>query len=150
MKVVGLIGGMSWESTVVYYELINRRVRERLGGLHSSKCIVYSFDFAEIEKLQMAGDWDQAGKLMGSVASSLRQIGADAIVICTNTMHKLVEVVEKESGLPVLHIADATGERIKLSRFQRIGLLGTRYTMEQKFYKSRLIEKYGLQVIIPE
>jgi len=150
MKTLGLLGGMSWESTAVYYQIINRRVRDKVGGLHSSKCIVYSFDFAEIEKLQQDGDWDQAGQLMSNAAASLMKIGADAIVICTNTMHKLAPAVEAGSGLPVLHIADATAERIKQSNLTRIGLLGTRYTMEQDFYKSRLIDKYNLQVVIPD
>jgi aspartate racemase len=150
MKVLGLIGGMSWESTVIYYQLVNRRVREKMGGLHSSRCIVFSFDFAEIESLQAAGNWDEAATLMGQAASSLRKGGAEGIVICTNTMHKLASAVESGSGLPLIHIADATAERIKREGFSRVGLLGTRYTMEQDFYKGRLVEKYGLEVSIPD
>lgn len=150
MFTLGLIGGMSWESTAVYYEAINRRVRERLGGLHSSKCIIYSFDFDQIEQLQKAGDWETATDLLCQAARGLKACGADGIVICTNTMHKLAADVELRGGLPVLHIADATALRIKNSNFTRIGLLGTRYTMEQDFYKGRLIEKHGLDVITPE
>jgi aspartate racemase len=150
MKTLGLIGGMSWESTVVYYQLINRRVREKMGGLHSSKCVIYSFDFAEIAHLQKHGNWDEAGILMGEAAASLQRSGAHALVICTNTMHKLASTVELQSGLPVLHIADATAERIKEAGYQRVGLLGTRYTMEQDFYKSRLVDLHGLAVLIPD
>jgi aspartate racemase len=150
MRTLGLIGGMSWESTATYYEAINKRVRERLGGLHSAKCIVYSFDFEEIERLQTLGDWETATDLLCQAAAGLRQCGADGIVICTNTMHKLAGPVELRGGLPVLHIADATAARIKNSNFTRVGLLGTRYTMEQDFYKGRLVAKHGLDVVIPE
>lgn len=150
LKVLGLIGGMSWESTVVYYQLINRRVREKKGGLHSAKCVMHSFDFAEIAHLQKLEKWNEAGALLGEAALSLRRGGADAIVICTNTMHKLATFVEQRSGLPLLHIADATAERIKKAGYQRVGLLGTRYTMEQDFYKSRLVDLHGLDVLIPD
>lgn len=150
MKVLGLIGGISWESTVIYYQLVNRRVREKLGGLHSSRCIIYSFDFAEIEALQVAGNWDQAAILMGKAAASLKDGGAEGIVICANTMHKLASAVELSSGLPLIHIVDSTAQRIKQGKFRRVGLLGTRYTMEEDFYKKRLVEKYGLEVIIPD
>ena len=150
MLTLGLIGGMSWESTAVYYEAINKRVRERLGGLHSAKCIIYSFDFDQIERLQQSGDWDTAAELLSEAARGLKACGADAIVICTNTMHKLASEVELRGGLPVLHIADATALRIKNSNFTRIGLLGTRYTMEQDFYKGRLVGEHGLDVITPE
>lgn len=149
MKKLGLIGGMSWESTVTYYQLINRRVRECMGGLHSAECIVYSFDFAEIERLQTLGKWEEAGMLIGDAAKNLQGAGADAIVICSNTMHKLSSYIEQSSTLPLLHIADATAERISMAGFQRVGLLGTRYTMEQEFYKERLKEKHGLTVLIP-
>jgi aspartate racemase len=148
MKVLGLIGGMSWESTVTYYQAINRRTRDRLGGLHSSSCIIHSFDFAEIEHLQAANDWEQAGVLMQNAAIGLQKAGANAIVICTNTMHKLAHAVEP-CGLPLLHIADATASAIQQRGIRRVGLLGTRYTMEQDFYKSRLSDKYGLDVLIP-
>lgn len=150
MKVLGLIGGMSWESTVIYYQLVNRRVREKMGGLHSSRCIIFSFDFAEIESLQAAGNWEEAANLMSQAAASLQRGGAEGIVICTNTMHKLASAVESGGGLPLIHIADATAERIKREGFHRVGLLGTRYTMEQDFYKGRLIEKYGLEVVTPD
>lgn len=150
MHTLGLIGGMSWESTAVYYKAINDRIKERLGGLHSSKCIVYSFDFHEIEQLQQAGDWSKAGHLLGKAASGLKQCGADAIVICTNTMHKLADTVELHGGLPVLHIADATAAEINAYGLKKVGLLGTRYTMEQDFYKGRLVQKHGLEVFVPD
>ena len=150
MKTLGLVGGMSWESTVTYYQVINRRVREKVGGLHSAKCIVYSFDFAEIAHLQKSGQWEEAGVLMCKAAAYLQRAGADAIVICTNTMHKVAETVEQSSELPLLHIADATADRIKRLGYERVGLLGTRYTMEEKFYKNRLLEKFDLNVLIPE
>ena len=150
MKTVGLIGGMSWESTVTYYQVINRRVREKMGGLHSARCIVYSLDFAEIAHLQKSGNWDEAASMLCEAAACLRRAGADAIVICTNTMHKVAETVEQESAIPLLHIADATAERIQRSAYQRVGLLGTRYTMEEKFYRDRLREKFDLKVLIPD
>ncbi len=150
MKVLGLIGGMSWESTVIYYQLINRRVRAGMGGLHSSKCLVYSLDFAEIAALQHCGKWDEASVLLCDAAASLKRGGADAIVICTNTMHKLASVVEQHSGLPLLHIADPTADAIKQCGYRRVGLLGTRYTMEQDFYKARLVGQHGLDVLIPD
>lgn len=150
MRTLGLIGGMSWESTVTYYQVINRRVREKMGGLHSAKCIVYSFDFGEIAHLQQSGKWDEAGALIGEAAASLQRAGADAIVICTNTMHKVAETVEQLSELPLLHIADATAQCIQKSGYERVGLLGTRYTMEESFYKNRLVEKFGLNVLVPD
>ncbi|OWA49872.1 Uncharacterized protein YgeA [Hypsibius exemplaris] len=151
MKLLGLIGGMSWESTVTYYQLVNRRVGEKLGGLHSCRCIIYSVDFEDVETLQAAGKWKEAGELMEQAAASLRNAGAEGIVLCTNTMHKLASFIERGSGgLPLLHIADATAERCLQAKFRRVGLLGTRYTMEEDFYKGRLKERYGLEVIIPE
>lgn len=150
MHTLGLIGGMSWESTAVYYKAINERVKERLGGSHSAKCIVYSFDFHEIEQLQQVGDWVQAGNLLGKASAGLKHCGADVIVICTNTMHKLADTVELQSGLPVLHIADATAAEIAASGLKKVGLLGTRYTMEQDFYKGRLVQKHGLEVLVPD
>lgn len=149
MKTLGLLGGMSWESTSTYYQSINRRVREIKGGLHSSRCIIFSFDFAEIELLQHAGKWDQLAILLEQGAIRLKKAGADAIVICTNTMHMLADGVETVSGLPLLHIADSTAERINMSGFGCVGLLGTRFTMEKDFYKSRLVKKHGLRVAIP-
>ncbi|WP_342470046.1 aspartate/glutamate racemase family protein [Ureibacillus sp. FSL K6-3587] len=148
MKTIGLIGGMSWESTVEYYRIINEEVKKRLGGLHSAKCLLYSVDFEEIERFQSESKWEEAGKLLGNVAYSLEKAGADFIVICTNTMHKVVEYVEEKISIPVLHIADATAEQIKRLSLQKVGLLGTKYTMEQDFYKSR-IESNGIKVLVP-
>ncbi|KPM37923.1 hypothetical protein AK830_g8630 [Neonectria ditissima] len=150
MKTLGLLGGMSWESTTTYYQEINRRVREVKGGLHSAQCIIFSFNFAEIEELQHAGKWDEAGALLDNAARKLRLAGADAIVLCTNTMHMVSGGIESASQLPLIHIVDPTAERIRSSGFRSVGLLGTRFTMEKDFYKSRLVEKYGLRVIVPD
>lgn len=150
MKTLGLIGGMSWESTVPYYRTINQTVKEQLGGLHSARLLLYSVDFAEIETLQHAGDWDTAGAVLADAARSLKAGGAQLLVICTNTMHKVADAVEAASGLPLLHIADATGGTIRARGLTRIGLLGTRFTMEQDFYRRRLIERHGLDVLVPE
>lgn len=150
MKTLGLIGGMSWESTVPYYRMINQTVKEQLGGLHSARLLLYSVDFAEIEKLQHAGDWVAAGAVLADAARSLKAGGAQLLVICTNTMHKVADAVEAASGLPLLHIADATGDAIRARGITRIGLLGTRFTMEQDFYRRRLIERHGLDVLVPE
>ncbi len=149
-KTLGLLGGMSWESTLPYYRVINETVRERLGGLHSARLLLYSVDFAEVERLQHAGDWDAAGALLGRAARSLRDGGAELLVICTNTMHKVADAVETASGLPLLHIADPTGAAIRAAGLTKIGLLGTRFTMEQAFYRQRLIEQHGLDVIVPD
>lgn len=149
MRTLGLLGGMSWESTVPYYRLINERVRERLGGLHSAKLLIYSVDFAEIEALQHRGEWDAAGALLAGAAARLQQGGAEALVICTNTMHTVAPQVEAAITIPLLHIADATAHRIQEAGLSRVGLLGTRFTMEQAFYRERL-EQRGLQVLVPE
>ena len=149
MKTIGLIGGMSWESTVEYYRIINEEVKNRLGGLHSAKCLLYSIDFEEIERYQAEEKWEQAGTQLGEVAHSLEIAGADFIVICTNTMHKVVEHIEEKIDIPILHIADATASQIHKSNIGTIGLLGTKYTMEQEFYKSRL-ESNGIKVLIPD
>ncbi|WP_312473344.1 aspartate/glutamate racemase family protein [Neobacillus sp.] len=148
MKTIGLIGGMSWESSVEYYRIINEEVKNRLGGFHSAKCLLYSVDFAEVERYQVEGKWEKAGKLLGDVAHSLEKGGADFIVICTNTMHKVIEYIEEKINIPILHIADATANQIKKSKIRRVGLLGTKYTMEQDFYKSRL-ESNGITVLVP-
>jgi aspartate racemase len=148
MKTIGLIGGMSWESSVEYYKIINEEVKAKLGGLHSAKCLLYSVDFDEIERYQAEGDWESAGKALGEVASSLERAGAEFIVICTNTMHKVVDYIEAIINIPVLHIADATATQIQSSNIKTIGLLGTKYTMEQDFYKSR-IESKGIDVLVP-
>lgn len=148
MKTIGLIGGMSWESSVEYYRIINEEVKNRLGGLHSAKCLLYSVDFDEIERFQAEGKWEEAGKLLGDVAHSLEKGGADFIVICTNTMHKVIDYVEEKIKIPILHIADATATRIKKENLHTVGLLGTKYTMEQDFYKSRIMSN-GIKVLIP-
>lgn len=150
MKTLGLIGGMSWESTVPYYRMINEHVKQQLGGLHSAKLFLYSVDFYEIEKLQMAGDWQQAGEILGNASNSLGRAGADVIVVCTNTMHKVADDIERIGGLPLLHIADATAEKIKGQGLRKIGLLGTRFTMEQDFYRGRLQEKHQIDVVTPD
>lgn len=148
MKTIGLIGGMSWESSAEYYRLLNTEVKERLGGLHSATCILYSVDFQAIEHYQAQGKWDKAGELLGEAAYSLEKAGAGFIVICTNTMHKVVDLVEAKITIPVLHIADATAAQIQNTGLQKIGLLGTKYTMEQTFYKAR-VEGQGIEVIVP-
>jgi len=150
MKTIGLIGGMSWESSLLYYQIINETVKARLGGLHSAQCLMWSFDFAEIEALQAAGDWEQAAQRMIDAAKRLQNGGADGLVLCTNTMHKLAPNVQAAVDLPLLHIADATAQKIREAGSQTIGLLGTRYTMEQDFYKGRLIEQFGLNVLTPD
>ncbi len=150
MKVIGLIGGMSWESTVEYYRLINESVKERLGGLHSAKCVLYSVDFAEVEELQRQGQWPQAAQLLVGAAQSVEKAGADFVLICTNTMHKLADTVQARIGIPLLHIADATAEKVKQAGLQQVGLLGTRFTMEEDFYRSRLAGEFGLEVMIPD
>ncbi|MFJ8365474.1 aspartate/glutamate racemase family protein [Bacillus cereus] len=148
MKTIGLIGGMSWESTSEYYRIINEEIKERLGGLHSAKCLINSVDFEEIERCQSSGDWDGAGEILGNAAYSLQKGGADFIIICTNTMHKVVGKIKAKIDIPVLHIADATAKEIKRKDIQKVGLLGTKYTMEQDFYKSR-IEEHDIKIIVP-
>ena len=150
MKIIGLIGGMSWESTVPYYRQINETVKQRLGGLHSAKIILYSVDFHEIERLQHAGDWDAAGEKMAEAAQALERAGADFLVLCTNTMHKVAAAIEGAVGMPLLHIADPTADEIKKAGLSTIGLLGTRFTMEQAFYKDRLRDRHGLQILTPK
>ena len=149
MKTIGLIGGMSWESSIEYYRIINEATRAALGGLHSAKSIMYSVEFAEIEALQHAGRWDEAARILVAAAQSLEKGGADFVLICTNTMHKLYEDVQQQIEIPMLHIADATAQVIKAGGLGRVGLLGTRFTMEEDFYKGRLIEKYSLAVMVP-
>lgn len=149
MKTIGLIGGMSWESTALYYQWINQAIKARLGGLHSAKLIMVSLDFAEIESMQMAGDWDGMTQILSSAGQSLKAAGADCVVICTNTMHKIADPVEIASDLPLLHIADATALRIQSEGYRRVGLLGTGFTMSETFYKGRLQEKFSLDVLVP-
>jgi len=149
MKTIGLIGGMSWESTASYYRLLNQGVKQQLGGLHSAKIILNSLDFDEIEKLQMSGDWDELAVILSNAAMSLERAGADFILICTNTMHKVANVIQKNVSIPLLHIADATGQTLKAQGVNKVGLLGTRFTMEQAFYKDYIENKYGIDVVIP-
>jgi aspartate racemase len=136
MKVIGLIGGMSWESTVEYYRLINESVKERLGGLHSAKYVLYSVDFAEVEELQRRGQWPYAAQLLVGAAQSVEKAGADFVLVCTNTMHKLADTIQAAIGIPLLHIADATALKVRQAGLQRVGLLGTRFTMEEDFYRA--------------
>jgi aspartate racemase len=149
MKTIGLIGGMSWESTIPYYKIVNETVKARLGGLHSAKIVLYSVDFAEIERMQHRGDWVAAGRLLAAAAQALQAAGADFLVLCTNTMHKVAPAIEAAVGIPLLHIADPTAQAIHEVGHKTVGLLGTRFTMEQPFYKDRLIQNHGLQVVIP-
>lgn len=149
MKTIGLIGGMSWESTVTYYQQLNELVKERLGGLHSAKIAMYSVDFDEIESCQSSGDWDRSAEILTSAAQGLERAGADLILICTNTMHKVYPQIQAGVGVPLLHIADATADALEQAGVSRVALLGTRYTMCQDFYKSRLIDR-GIEVLIPE
>lgn len=149
MKVIGLLGGMSWESTASYYKLINEGVNRQLGGLHSAKICLYSVDFDEIEKLQRNSMWAESGKLLAQAARSIEAAGAELLLLCTNTMHKVCSDIVSEISIPFLHIADATAERLKDDGVQRVGLLGTRFTMEQEFYKDRISDGFGIEVIVP-
>jgi len=149
MKTIGMIGGMSWESSIEYYRIINQTVRKKLGGLHSAKSIMYSVEFADIEALQHQNRWDELASIMIEAARSLERGGADFVIICTNTMHKLYDQVQNNIKIPMLNIADATAEKIKMEGIKKIALLGTRFTMEEDFYKGRLVDRYGLDVIIP-
>jgi len=149
MKTIGLLGGMSWESTETYYRAINEAIRGKRGGLHSAKIVLYSVDFHEIEQLQQAGKWDEAGNALGHAARSLQGAGAEFIVLCTNTMHRVADEIERHISIPLLHIADATAQEIKGMGITRVGLLGTRYTMEQDFYRGRMA-RHGLEVITPD
>jgi aspartate racemase len=150
MKTIGMIGGMSWESSLEYYRLLNQMVKERLGGLHSARCLMYSLDFAEIEILQHQGRWDEATEVMVAAACRIERGGADFLIICTNTMHMMAEDVQRNVGIPLIHIADAAATRIKAMGLTRVGLLGTRFTMEQDFYRERLRSRHGIEVIIPD
>lgn len=149
MKTIGLLGGMSWESTQWYYQALNQGIKKELGGLHSAKIILHSVDFAEIEKLQMQGNWDAAGDLLAEAAVGVEKAGADFLLICTNTMHKVVPQIESKIKIPLLHIADATANELTAQGITKAALLGTGFTMEQDFYKGRLEEKYGIEVVVP-
>jgi aspartate racemase len=148
MKTIGLIGGMSWESTVTYYQVINETIKKQLGGLHSAKCILYSVDFDEIEKYQVSREWDKSADVLSEAAQALERAGADYIVICTNTMHKVAPEIGRRIHIPILHIADMTAAELQKQGIKKVGLLGTKYTMRQDFYKNILIEQ-GIEVVIP-
>ncbi|HEX2996158.1 MAG TPA: aspartate/glutamate racemase family protein [Anaerolineales bacterium] len=150
MKTIGLIGGMSWESSLEYYRIVNETTKSKLGGLHSAKCIMYSVDFAEVEELQHQDRWEEAAQVMIEAAQSLERAGADFVVLCTNTMHKLADQIQSNIQIPFLHIADATAQKIRDAGIKKIGLLGTRYTMDHDFYKGRLIDKFSLDVLVPD
>ena len=150
MKTLGILGGMSWESTQSLYALINRGIAARLGGLHSARLLLHSVDFADIVAMQKAGAWAEAAALLGEAGAGLRRAGAEALLIATNTMHLVATEVERAAGLPVLHIVDATGEALRAARVRRIGLLATRFTMEQGFYRERLWERFGIETIVPD
>jgi aspartate racemase len=150
VKTIGLLGGMSWESTVPYYRIVNLTVRDRLGGFHSARVVLYSVDFDEVERMQRAGDWDNAGKLLARAAQSFEAAGAHFIVLCTNTMHRVAHAIEAAVTIPLLHIADPTAAAIKAAGCRTVGLLGTAFTMEQAFYKDRLQERHGLRVLVPD
>jgi aspartate racemase len=147
---IGLIGGMSWESSAEYYRIINREMNRRLGGVHSAQCLMYSVDFEGIKRLQHEGDWERLAEAMKEAAVRLERGGADFIVLCTNTMHRVADAIAASVSIPTLHIADPTADKIKAAGFQRIGLLGTAFTMEQDFYKGRLQQRHGLEVIVPD
>ncbi|MCW8943384.1 MAG: aspartate/glutamate racemase family protein [Sedimenticola sp.] len=150
MKTIGLLGGMSWESTAGYYRAINEGIKDKLGGLHSAKIAMYSVDFEPIEQLQHAGDWEGTANILIEAAKSIQAAGADFLVICTNTMHKVAPEIEEAIQIPMLHIADATAKVLVNKNIKKVGLLGTAFTMEQGFYKDRLSENYGLEVLIPK
>lgn len=149
MKTIGLIGGMSWESTIPYYRIINEEVKNRLGGLHSAKIVLYSVEFDEIEKCQSNGEWEKSGDILGNAAKTVESAGADFLLICTNTMHKVVPQIASMIDIPIIHIADATADELEKNNTRSIGLLGTKYTMTQDFYKQRLIDR-GIRVLIPD
>ena len=149
MKTIGLIGGMSWESTIPYYRIINEEVKNRLGGLHSAKIVLYSVEFDEIEKCQSNGEWEKSGDILGNAAKAVESAGADFLLICTNTMHKVVPQIASMIDIPIIHIADATADELEKNSTRSIGLLGTKYTMTQDFYKQRLIDR-GIRVLIPD
>lgn len=150
MKTIGLIGGMSWESTALYYRQINEAVKQRLGGLHSAKLLLLSVDFAEIEALQRAGNWQAAGEILAQAARTLQTAGADFLVLCTNTMHIVAPAIEEAVNIPLLHVADPTAQAIRAAGVSRVGLIGTRFTMEKPFYTDRLVQQHGLQVVLPD
>ncbi|CAM3803931.1 aspartate/glutamate racemase family protein [Parendozoicomonas haliclonae] len=150
MKTIGLLGGMSWESTLSYYKIINETVKARLGGLNSAKISLYSVNFSEIEEMQHQGRWDETARILADAAEGVEKAGADFLLICTNTMHKVAPAIEEKLSIPLLHIADATAEKLIAAGIKKVGLLGTAFTMEQDFYKGRLTDKYGIEVVVPD
>ncbi len=150
VKVIGLLGGMSWESSALYYQLVNQEVRERLGGTHSAECVMWSFDFHRVEALQAADDWSGAADLLGTTAQRLEQAGAELLVLCTNTMHEVADEISAAITIPLIHIADATADAVRAAGGERVALLGTRYTMERDFYRGRLESRHGLSVVVPD
>ncbi|WCE31867.1 aspartate/glutamate racemase family protein [Vibrio sp. SCSIO 43137] len=150
MKTIGLLGGMSWESTLSYYKSINQGVKQQLGGLNSAKICLYSVNFEQIEKLQHQGKWDETAEILSDAACSVEKGGADVLLICTNTMHKVAPQIEENISIPILHIADATAEKLLEKKISKVGLLGTNFTMEQEFYKGRLTDKFAIDVVVPE
>jgi aspartate racemase len=149
LKTIGLLGGMSWESTALYYKLINEEIKKQLGGLHSAKVVIYSVDFDEIEKLQHLGAWDETAKILGEAAKNIQNASADFLVICTNTMHKVAPLIQMHIDIPILHIADATGKKLQNKNIKKVGLLGTAFTMQQDFYKERINKNFDIEVLIP-
>lgn len=150
MRTIGLIGGMSWESSAIYYRLLNEQIRTRLGGLHSAQCLLYSVDFADIERQQREGDWDGAGKMLADAAQALERAGADALLLCTNTMHKVADHISRATAIPLLHIVDATAQSIQAAKLKRVLLLATRFTMEQAFYRERMQQQFGIELLFPD
>lgn len=149
MKTIGLLGGMSWESTALYYKQINEEVKKQLGGLHSAKVVIYSVDFDEIEKLQHLGKWDETAKILSEAAQNIQNAGADFLLICTNTMHKVAPIIQENISIPILHIANATGKKLQEEGVKKVGLLGTAFTMEQDFYKDTISKNFDIEVIVP-
>jgi aspartate racemase len=150
LKTIGLVGGMSWESTLEYYRIINEKVKEKLGGFHSAKIVLYSVDFAEIEMLQHRGEWERTAVILGEAFRAVERAGADVALLCTNTMHKVFDEIQKAVRIPLLHIADVTGRAVQDRGLKRVGLLGTRFTMEQEFYRGKLVRDYGIDVLVPD
>jgi len=149
MKTIGLLGGMSWESTALYYKQINEEIKKRLGSLHSAKVVIYSVDFDEIEKLQHSGDWDKTAEILSDAALNIQNASADFLLICTNTMHKVAPIIQENISIPIVHIADATAKALQKDGVSKVGLLGTAFTMEEDFYKQRIIDNFGIDVIVP-
>jgi len=149
MKTIGLLGGMSWESTALYYKQINEEIKKRLGSLHSAKVVIYSVDFDEIEKLQHSGDWDKTAEILSDAALNIQNASADFLLICTNTMHKVAPIIQGNISIPIVHIADATAKALQKDGGSKVGLLGTAFTMEEDFYKQRIIDNFGIDVIVP-